>query len=54
MSHQLRDNKVRSLAQLEPERVLSANIGCIQQLQSGSALPVQHWLEFLDEMLLPA
>ena len=53
LSHQLRDNKLRSLAQLEPERVLSANIGCIQQLQAGSALPVQHWLEFLDELLLP-
>ena len=51
LSHQLRDNKLRSLAQLEPERVLSANIGCIQQLQSASPVPVQHWLEFLDQML---
>ncbi|MDE1954987.1 MAG: glycolate oxidase subunit GlcF [Betaproteobacteria bacterium] len=51
LSHQLRDNKLRSLSQLAPERVLSANIGCIQQLQSGSELPVQHWLEYLDDML---
>ena len=54
LSHQLRDNKVRSLSQLQPERVLSANIGCIQQLQSASEVPVEHWLEFLDHMLQPA
>lgn len=51
LSKQLRDNKLRSLEQLRPERVLSANIGCIQQLRAGSVVPVQHWLEFLDEAL---
>jgi glycolate oxidase iron-sulfur subunit len=54
LSHALRDNKLRSLSQLRPERVLSANIGCIQQLQSGSEVPVQHWLEFLDDMVRPS
>ena len=51
LSHQLRDNKLRNLMQLQPERVLSANIGCIQHLQAGTAVPVQHWLEYLDEQL---
>ena len=51
LSHQLRDNKLRNLMHLQPERVLSANIGCIQHLQAGTAVPVQHWLEYLDEQL---
>jgi glycolate oxidase iron-sulfur subunit len=28
--------------------VLSANIGCITHLQSGSGLPVRHWVELVD------
>ncbi|MDE2120758.1 MAG: glycolate oxidase subunit GlcF [Betaproteobacteria bacterium] len=51
LSHQLRDNKLDKLQQLQPERVLSANIGCISHLQAGTATPVQHWLEFLDEAM---
>ncbi len=51
LSHQLRDNKLERLRQLQPERVLSANIGCISHLQAGTATPVQHWLEFLDQAM---
>jgi len=28
-----------------------ANIGCITHLQSGTATPVRHWIEVLDEAL---
>jgi Fe-S oxidoreductase len=31
--------------------IVSANIGCIQHLQSGTATPVRHWVEVLDEAL---
>jgi glycolate oxidase iron-sulfur subunit len=48
---QLRDRKLRNLAKLEPHCIVSANIGCIQHLQSGSAIPVKHWIEVLDEVL---
>ena len=34
--------------------ILSANIGCITHLQSGTATPVRHWIEALDERLHPA
>lgn len=35
-----------------PEPVIvSANIGCITHLQSGTATPVRHWIEVLDEAL---
>jgi len=31
---------------------LSANIGCITHLQSGTAVPVRHWIEMVDAALL--
>ena len=39
------------LAAIEPEAIVSANIGCIQHLQAGTATPVRHWVEVLDEAL---
>ena len=51
LSHQLRDRKLGHLAELQPEAIVSANIGCIQHLQSGTATRVAHWVEVLDEAL---
>ena len=48
---QLRDRKLGFLAQLEPQVIVSANMGCIQHLQSGTRTPVKHWVEVLDEAL---
>jgi glycolate oxidase iron-sulfur subunit len=48
---QLRDRKLANLAKLEPQLILSANIGCIQHLQSGTSLKVLHWIEMLDQAL---
>jgi len=31
---------------------LSANIGCIQHLQSGTSTRVMHWIEWLDEAVV--
>lgn len=53
MAHTLRDRKLGHLAALQPQAILSANIGCIQHLQSGTELPVRHWVEVLDAALLP-
>ncbi|MCE9659698.1 MAG: glycolate oxidase subunit GlcF [Burkholderiales bacterium] len=47
----LRDRKLGHLAALDPETIVSANIGCIQHLQSGTALAVRHWVEVVDEAL---
>jgi glycolate oxidase iron-sulfur subunit len=49
----LRDRKLQNLALLEPQYIVSANIGCIQHLQSGTQTPVKHWIEVLDESLAP-
>ena len=51
LSKQLRDRKLGHLNALEPQGVLSANIGCITHLQSGRGLPVRHWVELLDEAI---
>jgi len=51
LSMQLRDRKLGYLKELQPRAILSANIGCIQHLQSGTEVPVQHWVEWIDAML---
>ena len=51
LAYQLRDRKLANLAPLEAQTIVSANIGCIQHLQTGTATPVKHWVEVLDEAL---
>jgi glycolate oxidase iron-sulfur subunit len=51
LAYQLRDRKLGNLAPLEPQTIISANVGCIQHLQSGTATPVRHWVEVLDAAL---
>jgi len=51
LSKQLRDRKLGHLQALQPEGILSANIGCITHLQSGCGTPVRHWVELLDQAL---
>jgi glycolate oxidase iron-sulfur subunit len=51
IAHTLRDRKLNHLGALQPQAILSANMGCIAHLQSGTQLPVRHWVEVLDEAL---
>jgi glycolate oxidase iron-sulfur subunit len=48
LSVQLRERKLTALASGEPEIVATANIGCLAHLQSGSRVPVRHWIELLE------
>jgi glycolate oxidase iron-sulfur subunit len=48
---QLRDNKLSALTAGEPAAIATANIGCLAHLQSGTRVPVRHWIELLDERL---
>jgi glycolate oxidase iron-sulfur subunit len=54
LSSSLRERKLAALAPQEADTVISANIGCITHLQSGTDTPVRHWVEVLDAALLPA
>ncbi len=51
LSKQLRDNKLDALTAAQPDVITSANIGCITHLQSGTATPVRHWIELIDDAL---
>ena len=51
IAYQLRDRKLENLSEIKPDVIASANIGCITHLQSGTATPVRHWIELLDEAL---
>jgi glycolate oxidase iron-sulfur subunit len=51
LSGQLRDRKLAHLGALQPQAIVSANIGCISHLQSGTDTPVRHWIEVLDDAL---
>ena len=54
LSKRLRDRKLGHLQANAPEAILSANIGCLTHLQSGTDTPVRHWIEWLDRALPPA
>jgi glycolate oxidase iron-sulfur subunit len=47
----LKARKLGNLTAGAPELIATANIGCLTHLQSGTALPVKHWVELLDETL---
>jgi len=51
LASQLRDRKLGHLQDMAPEAIVSANIGCITHLQSGTETPVRHWVEVLDDAL---
>jgi glycolate oxidase iron-sulfur subunit len=51
LARQLRDRKIANLTVSGPQCIVSANIGCIQHLQSGTDIPVRHWVEVLDQSL---
>ena len=51
IAYELRDRKLKNLSELQPQAIVSANIGCITHLQSGTATPVRHWIEVIDEAL---
>jgi glycolate oxidase iron-sulfur subunit len=51
LSYQLRDNKLANLHATGAEMIVSANIGCLIHLQSGTQTPVRHWIELVDTAL---
>ena len=54
IAYALRDRKLGNLGEMLPAVIVSANIGCITHLQSGTATPVKHWVEVLDAALISA
>ncbi len=51
MADALKTRKLGHLQAGQPEIIVTANIGCLTHLQSGSSIPVRHWVELLDSAL---
>jgi glycolate oxidase iron-sulfur subunit len=52
IAYTLRDRKLNALPSADV--IISANVGCITHLQSGSSVLVRHWVEVLDDALSSA
>lgn len=52
LATELRDRKLANLLATRPEVIVSANIGCLNHLQSGTEIPVAHWIELIDQALV--
>ena len=48
IANTLRDRKLHNLQASAGEVIISANFGCITHLQSGTDIPVRHWVEVVD------
>ncbi|HEY3460403.1 MAG TPA: glycolate oxidase subunit GlcF, partial [Casimicrobiaceae bacterium] len=51
LANRLKVNKLQALQANGPDVIATANIGCMTHLQSGTPLPVRHWIELLDDAL---
>jgi len=51
LSQQLRSRKLESLQHGNPDLILSANIGCLTHLETGTGIPVRHWIEWIDQRI---
>jgi glycolate oxidase iron-sulfur subunit len=51
LANALKSNKLHALEAHRPEIIATANIGCMTHLQSGTGIPVRHWIELLDEAM---
>ena len=52
LAGQLRRQKLVALQAERPAVIATANIGCQTHLASGTARPVRHWIELVDEKML--
>ncbi|MEO7496131.1 MAG: glycolate oxidase subunit GlcF [Massilia sp.] len=51
LAHALRDSKLANLDATGAGQIVTANIGCMTHLQSGTQTPVKHWIELLDQLM---
>jgi glycolate oxidase iron-sulfur subunit len=54
LSQQLKTNKLAALEAGAPGAIVTANIGCLTHLASGTRLPVRHWIEVFEGRLRSA
>jgi glycolate oxidase iron-sulfur subunit len=40
---------VRALKSGRPDVIATANIGCLAHIESGTEIPVRHWIELVEQ-----
>ena len=51
LANALKSNKLRALEAHRPQAIATANIGCMTHLQSGTGIPIRHWVELIDDAM---
>jgi glycolate oxidase iron-sulfur subunit len=51
LAERLKKNKLAALHAGSPQAIVSANLGCMSHLHSGTALPLEHWIVALERRL---
>ena len=51
LSKKLLEQRLSGLLVGQPDLIVTANIGCLHHLDSGSSIPVRHWIEVISEDL---
>ncbi len=51
LSKQLRQQRLTGLMVGKPDVIVTANIGCLHHLNTGSSVPVKHWIEIIAQDL---
>ncbi len=49
LSAQLKEKKLQNISRERPELIVTANIGCLHHLASGTSIPVRHWVELITD-----
>jgi glycolate oxidase iron-sulfur subunit len=51
LAQQLAQNKINALEKHQPDVIATANIGCLNHLESKTRIPVRHWIEIIAAAL---
>jgi len=51
LSKTLLANKISALTEDKPSRIVTANIGCQLHIDTAAKVPVDHWIELIDEKI---
>ena len=49
LSRQLKKRKLENISREQPDMIVTANIGCLHHLASGTSIPVRHWVELIAD-----
>ena len=48
IAKKLLENKISNIVKINPQFILTGNIGCITQIANGTKIPILHTIEIID------